>query len=281
MERGRVQSLKRRIGLADHSKLKEIADELLSEGSQTPKELVEALTQRLRKEEYLDSSTMGKLIVLFRDRDLYQVPHTKSMFLDNVDVLVAFLRAGIPDRQIEERLCERLARDFDKNAYGFRQFILEALRDCGSIDCLDTLEAIDYDFHGHYRTTQTVVDALGGGISTADSMNYGADLTLGRLVKECISAVQARNFLGEYEWSDPPPPGIALFSQVDEYIALARGHLDGDPGAALNNIRKAIESLLKTVIKLLMIKPRSSDPIEKMQLPGLIGTVMSESKKVL
>ena len=49
MERGRVQSLKRRIGLADHSKLKEIADELLSEGSQTPEELVEALMQRLRK----------------------------------------------------------------------------------------------------------------------------------------------------------------------------------------------------------------------------------------
>ena len=191
MERGRVHSLKRRIGRAGTSELAEIARELISEGNETPVEVFDAFRERIKDGVYLDSWTMGKLIVLSKDRDLYQIPHTKALFLDNIDVLVDLLCAGIPDREIENRLCERLANDFDQNAYGLREFVLRALKDYGSIKCLDTLEAIDFDFHGRFQTAKTVGDrmrnpTISGAVESVPAWGQRvmreADVMLGKLL---------------------------------------------------------------------------------------------------
>ena len=69
MERGRIHSLKRRIKLADGLKLTELANELISEGKQMPVEVFDALRERISNGAHLDSSTIGKLIVLTRDRE--------------------------------------------------------------------------------------------------------------------------------------------------------------------------------------------------------------------
>lgn len=287
MERGRVLSLKRKIGLADGSKIREIVEELIAEEKQAPAEVIDALKERISKGIYIDSWTMGKLIVFSRDRDLYQIPHMKSMVLGNVEVLVDLLHAGIPDGAIEDRLCERLADDFDRNAYGFRQFVMEALRDYGSIKCLDTLEAIDFDFHGRFQTAKTFDDALGKQPGKAgesfsewgERVIRGTDVMLGKLLKDAISSVRERNLSGEDSWNDEPKQSDSRFPQATGYIDLAHSHLSGDLGAALNNIRKATESLLKSVIKGQEIQPDKKEPIDEMQLPTLMAIVMDKRHK--
>ena len=289
MERTRVQSLKRKIGKADNSKLEEIAEELISEGAQTPKEVIDALTQRLRDGAILGSLTMGKLIVLFRDRDLYQIPHTKAMFLGNVEVLVDLLRSKIPHSEIEEHLCDRLVHDFEENSFGSRQIVLEALRDFGSIKCLDTLEMIDYDFHGRFNTSKYVIDAINanepnrqGGISNKkflDRAKHRANVMLGNLLEDAISAVSERKVVGEYEWNDQLTQLNSLFPRAAEYIAFAHSHLDDDLGSALNNIRKATEYVLKTVIKSQGIKPDKKEPIDGLQLPTLMAVLMDKQNE--
>ena len=283
MERGRIQSLKRRISRANDLTLSEIAQELISEGHQPPVEVFGALRERIMKGAYIDSRKMSKLIILSRDRDLYQIPHTKVMLHGNVEALVDLLRARIPDRAIEDRLCERLANDFEQNAYGFREFVLVALKDYGSIKCLDTLEAIDFDFHGRFQTAKTVDDALKNqpiSQSMESPSDFGwrvlreVDVMLGKLLKEAITSVRERNFLGEDMWSEESKKPASKFHRANIYIDLARGHLSDDLGAALNNIRKATEYLLKSVIKLQAIQADKKGSIEEMQLPTLMAILM-------
>lgn len=294
MERGRFLSLKRKIDQANASLLAQVAEELLCEGEAVPSDLVVALTLRLSSGAYLNSWTLGKLVVLSRNRDLYEVPHTKNILLGSIDVLVDFLRAGIPDREIEVRICERLMRDFEENSYGRRDFCLIGLRDYGSINCLDTLEAIDFDFHGRFQTAKTVAEALDQNsrrdeseitfMEWSDAVIRNTDLMLGARIKEAIEAVRSRNLQPKYEWSDQVSPESVqipletdFFEQANGYLELARIQLDTDLGSSLNNIRKATESLLKTVIKIQKIQPKSVDTIDQMLLPSLIGTVMSNS----
>ncbi len=294
MERGRFLSLKRKIDQADGSLLEQIGEELLSEGEAAPLELIAALTLRLTRGAYIYSRTLAKLVILFRNQDLYEVPHTKSMLLGSIDVLVDFLRASIPDREIEVRICERLMHDFEKNSYGFREYCLIGLRDYGSINCLDTLEAIDFDFHGRFQTARTVDEALEQNsrydkseisfTDWSDAVIRNTDLVLGERIKEAIAAVRSRNLQPKYEWSDQVTPvsvhvplETVFFEQANGYLELARIQLDTDLGSSLNNIRKATESLLKTVIKIQKIQPKSVDTIDQMLLPSLIGTVMSNS----
>ena len=106
-----------------------------------------------------------------------------------------------------------------------------------------------------------------------------ADVMLGKLLKEAIASVRERNVLGDDIWRDESKESYSKFPHTTPYINFARSHLSGDLGAALNNIRKATESLLKSVIKLTAIQPDKKEPIEEMQLPTLMAIVMDKKHK--
>lgn len=285
MERGRLLSLKRAIVQSDYTSFVKLVDELIAETEPLPLELVQALKVRLSGGAVTDSSTAGKLIVRTRSRDLYQVPSVRACVLDNVDVLIKLLKNGIPDLDIEKQLCERLISEFEKSNPVLRSSILEALRDHGSIRCLDTLELIEYSFHGKYKTAKLLSASTGNSVQPAlpeefiSQIERKADTHVGALVKEAIVKIRERNSLGDDSWGNSPKPS-PIFPLFDDYVRHAENGLArNDLGGPLNHVRKAVEHVLKSVIKMQGITPKSSDPIDQMQLPGLMGTVMDRGNR--
>lgn len=278
MERGRLFSLKRRIS---QGKLRDVVGEILSLDERLPDELVVSIREALAAGQVLDSGSLGKLVISTRDRSLFQIPEVHTTILSSWDVLGKLLHAGIPDKSIERRLCEELASDFDQNRYDRRQFMLEALRDCGTIDSLDTLEAIEYDFFGRHKLAESVLNGLPDVPPTlspefVEHTIKKTDIFLGRLIKETIEAARQRNEVGDDLWGLLAQRGDP-FSRAGKYRDAADKHLKNDDlGASLNYVRKATEAMLKTVIELQKIRPDKGEPIEKMQLPTLMAIMMDK-----
>jgi len=285
VERGQIAALKRKIKNADSSTMVKIVHPLLDQKEEIPAEVIQALRDRIQQGVYLDSFVMADLIVRSKDYDLYQIPHTKAMTLGNVDALIKLLSAEIPDGEIEERLCADLERRIDGNDPVWRKYIVEALRDFGSIECLELLEAIDYEFDPKFKTASIITKALDATSTIGvpeDFRKWGAritsevDLAFGELVKEAIISVRDRNRPRPPKWSYKPCSSTSVFSDARDYADKASSHLNSDLGSALNNLRKATESLLKTLIKIRDIKPKKDKPIEQLELPELLSIIQTE-----
>lgn len=278
MERGRLLSLKRRIS---QGRLIRVVEEVLLEEEALPEDLVVSIREALASGFSLDSWSLGKLVIRTRDREMFQIPGPQAIMLFNFEVLCDLLRAGIPDKTIEERLCMALATEFDNNSLGHRQYMLEALRDCGTTRSLDTLEAIAYDFFGRQKVAETVLNGTSE-LPPTLSEEYlqqllaKTDVFLGRLLNDAIEAIRLRNDLGDDLWGVLAQRGDP-FSRSEKYRESADQHLENDDlGASLNYLRKATEAMLKTVIELVGMRPDKGEPIERMQLPTLMGVLMDK-----
>jgi hypothetical protein len=276
MERGRLLSIKRKIS---HGMLKDVLEEILTIDGPVPEEIISSIREFLEAGNILDSRSLGKIVIRTRDREIFQAVRTHAMM--STEMMCEFLRAGIPDKQIEESLCKNLAWDFDHNNYGSRQLMLEALRDCGTVTSLDILEAIEYDFSARLKVAEVVVTASPNIQPSllqeyAQSISMKTDIFLGNLLKETIKAIGDRNEVGDDLWGALAERGDP-FARSVKYQEKATYHLEhGDLGAALNYLRKATESMLKTVIQLQKIRPDKDMPIEKMELPMLMAILMDK-----
>ena len=278
MERGRLLSIQRKISLG---KLRDVVDEILSIDEPLPEELIRSIRDSLAAGTILDGWSLGKLVMRTRDRGIFQAASVRTMVMGNFEVLCNLLRAGIPAKEIEERLCNELAHDFDRNHYGRRQFMLEALRDYGTINSLDVLEAIDYDFSARQKVAETVVPGLSG-VQPAPTKEYAqkiemeTDIFLGKLLKETIGAIRQRNEVGDDLWGLLARCRDPFARSVNYWKKAVRQLENNDLGASLNYLRKATEAMLKTVIQLKKIQPDKGEPIEKMQLPTLMAILMDK-----
>ena len=168
---------------------------------------------------------------------------------------------------IEEALVERLQYEFDNNSYGARTPILEALKDFGSVNSLEILEALDYEYYGKFRTASLRSEIQERSVqkegqesveNKLDIAITNADIDIGKKLKEAIRGVKSRNLSPEYSWAGQSISSVTIFCKASEYIGKAEKYLDeADLGEALSNIRKATESLLKSVIKAEGLTPRS------------------------
>ena len=236
MERGLIFSLKRKIS---QGQLREVVKDVIAKGEMLPEELVISIREALVAGQLLDSWMLGKLIIFTRDSSLFLIPAIRSTMLFNYEVLCELLAAGIPDKSIEESLCEMLASDFEKNHYGRRQMMLEALRDYGSISSLDTLEGIEYDFFSRHKLAEIVLNDhkdIPAEISLeyADHICRKTDLFLGDLLKETIAAVRNRNVISDDLWGSLARRGDPFLRAVN-YRDSSSNQLDNnDLGASLN-----------------------------------------------
>jgi hypothetical protein len=278
MEQPRLASIRRKISQGDSTQLQKVAEELLELGDAAPPQLMSALRERISAGAILDSWTLGKLVVRFRDAQLLRIPSVRASVRGNMESVVAMLRAGIPDSEIESWLCDRLATDFDENWDGFRQYILEALRDFGSVRCLETLQAIEYDFTGRYQTSKLLGDSMPSADceKTLRHMQGKLDTFLGDLLREAIASVRSRDDQGHAPFLDHVggSRGRPSFAAADEYVALAENHLEVDLGSALNNLRKATEALLKSSLKFRGVESHKGEATNTLLLPQLMGILM-------
>jgi hypothetical protein len=285
MERGRIESLKRRLQGSNSLDFQKVADELLRDLEQVPTELLAVFKSRLAVGAMVSADVLAQFVIRTRDRTLYEIPQVKSALLSNIMILPRLLEARIPDEEIEKRVCADLEMRMKSEDAIFRRICVEALRDFGSLECLGTLEAVEYDFHGKYKAAdviQSASDATGTADRVTSLLEYSqslmrsVDIAFGRLLKEAISEVRVRAATPLRDWGEEMVADSDPFAASRRYLHLARGSLDSDLGAALNNARKALESLLKATIAIRKLKPRKDGPIDQMELPELIGTVMSD-----
>ncbi len=278
MERGRLLSLQRRITTG---KIHDVIGEILAIDEELPQELLALIKESICARAIFDGETFGKLVIRTRDREIMDAPQVFPSF--HVGTLCELMRARIPDKRIEAALCQRLAYDFETNSYGFRQFVLETLRDCGTIGSLDYLDAIAYDFSARHKLAETISMASPE-VSPALTRDYAQHLTkttdifLGNLLKETIAAIRKRNDVGDDLWGLLALRGD-LFDRAVKYREKANHHLDNnDIGASLNYLRKATEAMLKTVIQLMQLRLEKGDPVDKMQLPTLMAVLMDKKQ---
>ena len=78
MQRARILSLKRKIA---QGKVKEVVDEVLSQDGALPAELLCEIREIISAGYYLDSRTMGNLVLRTRDAQLFLIKKARaSMF---------------------------------------------------------------------------------------------------------------------------------------------------------------------------------------------------------
>jgi hypothetical protein len=278
VERGRLLSLKRKIS---DGKLKDVAEEIVSIDEPLPEELVASIRDSLAAGTILDSWSLGKLVIRTRDREIFYAPSARAMILSSWDVLCDLLRVGIPDKEIEARLCRELESGFDQNLPGRREHILKALRDCGTVSSLDVLERIEFDFSPRIKVAEAVLPGISG-LQPAPTQDFvqklemDANVYLGELLKETIQAIRQRNEVGDDLWGLLARSGDPFTRSVNHRERAVFQLENNDLGASLNYLRKATEAMLKTVILLQEIQPDKGESIEKMQLPTLMAILMDK-----
>ena len=156
------------------------------------------------------------------------------------------------------------------------------------------MSAIDYDFYPRYQTAKTVSDTLKSKNDLKPSENFEiytqgtirkVDIYLGNLLKETIDSVKKRNGSIDDSWSNAPNKFKTIFPNAMDHRNMASQMLNDTNypktvfGPALNCVRKALESLLKDVIKLESIEVKNKAPIDSLELPVLVGAVSDASNK--
>jgi len=273
MERGRLISLRNRLNRGDtESVLKEL---LSSEPFEIPEEILSGILNILSSERttHLRFDIAVEFILKTRDERVYRSLKTNCSILQNHYTCYQLLEAGIPDAEIEQRVVSSLESGLGPT--GTVHSRLEALRDHGSVAVLDALLAIEYNYFSRFKLAQVLK-------GTTDSVLHGIlndyEVSTGNLLKDTINCIRNRGSEPSNEWgviASLENPLIAPFTSFAKHKENAERHFsENDTGASLNYIRKALEALLKAVIKSEEIQPRDKKPIDQLLLPQLIGAIM-------
>jgi len=168
-----------------------------------------------------------------------------------------------------------------------RSEILRALEEHGSTDCLDDLEAIQYEFEPQLQTAEraqdidTTEERIGvepqRGLDTVlQAVTHLADIAFGEKVRAALQRIRERGQPRVSDWAMPVAPK-ETFALAKSYIERAEQHVAGqDYGASLNYCRKALEAALKSLIKTQQLNVKKDTPVDKLELPPLIAAINSQ-----
>ena len=280
MDGGRLASLLRRIQHSTSIELAVVVDEVLTVSDPIPDELTNALAVRVRNGAVLANVSLANLVGRTQSPSLYNAARS-GLLADLWSVLIIY-RAGVQDPELERLLCSWLFEYGSRSPDPVRRrYIVDALREHGSLECLHALEGLNYDFSATVGVARLVdqTEKVTGGVDPANDLNSRVaplvrqvDLTFGMILKDAISAVKRRGkeHSSSASFDDVSDP----FLGARQHCAAALQHSSqGDNGASLNYTRKALESLLKAVIRALALPVRSSDPVDNLLLPQLMAVV--------
>jgi len=207
---------------------------------------------------WIDLEALQAAVIAARDRDLYMAA---KPFLMQWDRQIELLKAQLPDSGIEEQLCEELWRCKPGDAFdnASRRFITDALSVDGTVGCLGALEALLYDLAPRISTARVVHEAMGYSQAPDEELDVqqlldGAvrriDIEYGRVLREAVAAIRVRNVAPRNEWNIESivTPQPNLFASARNYIQEAEKLCDSKMGAALNEVRKATEAMLKEAL---------------------------------
>jgi len=279
MERGRLISLRSRISRGE---VRQVIDELIrSEPSEFPEEILSDLLNIFSSHEefYLGFDVAMALVLKTHDERIYRAVKKRSSIFQNPDTLCRLLQVGIPDFRIEQKIADYVLRT-RLEPTGMVEMSLKALREHGSIDVLDTLLAIEFEFFSEYKLAQILKESE---TSWAEGVVRDYKIQIGDLLRDTIRAVRERQSKARNDWGDAV---VATVTSVDPLAGFSKHResadkqlRQGDPDASLNYIRKALEALLKAVIKSEGIQPRDKAPIDQFLLSQLIGVLMDKKNE--
>jgi hypothetical protein len=263
-----------------------IKDEILPELENLPEDIKDLLKKRIVEGLPIDSWTLGDIVLKLHDYVFFQEKLVRSSLKYNFDWLLKAMRNDFNYLEVEQDLLDRLKNEFEREGGVCREMSLKVLRDHGSTECLDTLYAIDYEFHGKYKTAEVSLGLSNNTVHAEDGfeaipilfakIEARALVAVGRALKEAIEQIEKRG----------SPPRIAttitdekkpLFEQAFAYAKKAEESLNNDRNYSLNLIRKGLESTLKIVIRQKSITYKDPTPLDDQDLGKLIGLVMSQS----
>ena len=198
MHRIETNSIRREIKTGKHDCVAQIAKRMIAEWNELPLVFFFDLKQRILNGLMLEEDLHVGLIVHSKSLTLYQ---NRSYYSNQGKQ--EFLKAGIPDKNIEIKLAEVVADDLRANRLGNIRNLLETLRDYGSLACLNILEVVDYDISTRIQVAQ-IKNQLFGGVSIKDPspkdfVTYAkkytttVNLMLARLLKDSIREIRNRD----------------------------------------------------------------------------------------
>ena len=167
MEKGRELSLVNRLHkfdssyIADKMEFGEAVDEIVEDWASMPPTVTVALKEALLKGAVVDSHRLAKVALCSQDSDYLSNKKIRGALAHHIDFWTSAMRDGWPDPEIENMLLTRLRQSFAEGLTSIGKVqMLEAIRDFGSVRCLETLQMIDYDFFKKREVAKIKLDML-------------------------------------------------------------------------------------------------------------------------
>jgi len=289
MERGRKESLRRKLVNPSLALMNEISNQIIELGEDFPKDLLEIYIKNIVNGCHPDKSVLLKVVVALQNKELYQA--SKLIFINGVWDKIELLKANIPDPEIEQKLTNSLV-DYFTGDFVIRKEIVESLRDYGTIECLDGLYALEFDYDPKFKTDLSIqkgLDNSGIGIDLDDfdsltedekeslfkagvnNMVRGVDITFGKLLKDSIKVISERNKMPHRDWCDSEASTSVYLMSYNNALIKSKEKYRDDFRGALNSIRQSLEALLKHVVYENDLK--TVVQIDTMQIENLVQTL--------
>ncbi len=286
MERGRKESLRRKLVNPSPALMNEISKQIIELGEDFPKDLLEIYIKNIVNGRHPDKSVLLKVVVALRNKELYQA--SKLIFINGVWDKIELLKANIPDPEIEQKLTNSLV-DYFTGDFVIRKEIVECLRDYGSIECLDSLYGLEFDYDPKYKTDIAIQKGLDkldieidfGDVESlteeekrtlvrrgADNLIRGVDINFGKLLKDSIKVISQRNKTPKQDWNVEKDLTSAYFKSYNYALVKAKEKYRDDFRGALNAIRQSLEALLKHIVHEKGLKPKAQ--IDVLQIENLV-----------
>lgn len=286
MERGRIESLRRKLVNPNAILMNEISHQIIELGDAFPKDLLEVYIKNIDIGRYPDKSVLLKVVIALRNRELYHV--SKLIFINSVWDKIELLKADIPDPEIEQKLTDSLLNYFSEN-FVIRKEIVETLRDYGSIHCLDSLYAFEFDYDPKFKTDTSIQKGLDSSDVVINLDNFDSltedekvtlfktgvnnlvrrvDITFGKLLKDSIKAISERNKNPNQDWKNSEVSPSVYLANYNIALIKAKEKYQVDYNGALNAIRQSLEALLKHVVYDKKLK--SASQIDVLQVENLV-----------
>ena len=240
----------------------------------------EIIEERISNGDYIISKELAKLIARTKRVSLYELA-SEQLFKDEW-ALLSLYRGGYPDETIEKRLSEILYSKAADDSDPRRRFIVEAMRDVGSIDVLPVLEAILFDLLPTKGTKNAIANALfsstGPSVEAvlagrvADSRINFLELLDKAIVEVQIRARESDVTAFRQSAESDAKDKQNLVHNAHAELARAVRSVNDDPTYSLVCLRRGAEAMGKYLYRHLDLE-KGGKPARKMMLDDLLKPI--------